>query len=521
VDHHFAVFAHWALAPALSIQVGRTSRHFEEWRLGWFCSPVSRYHLSLEAMAHFDLGQALLDPEVPGLAERTVCAFLERHDLAPPDVWRAHGCIHGEAEEETAGSGSARSSGGSGIAASAGAESRARRMLWSRELRPSTMAIAWGLERHGRATCHKASGVCDCLVPLRGPTCSSKDQGTMDATRPYRGAIHYIVNDDEEHVQELLHALRNLYDMYNRWADYPVLIFHDGLSMETRERIALRAPHRLWFFLVGGTDEWLPAGGVQQDARQDHVAGYRAQSRFRSGPLFAHPGTQGFDYLWGLDSDSHLPALIDASEDPFVRLHEDPNLVMGYHYITKTSPASSMHFWDYTELYAMERGLNVWPGKGHFLSKFSVFVGGYENARQWNTNVVMTDCEILRASFFRQGSRYWDYYSFLDSVQGFERYRWGDHAVRGLGVGLALQAEEKEQEESGRMRNASGSTLARTFKMEHPYAHQSYCYCGRRYCQLLHDPKTGLLAKELGTLRTKFWTCVSAAPIAPASALAA
>jgi len=105
---------------------------------------------------------------------------------------------------------------------------------------------------------------------------------------------------------------------------------------------------------------------------------------------------------------------------------------------------------------------------------------------------------------------YFDYYAFLDAVQGFWRYRWGDHAVRGIGVGLALWEGDKKTWADGAVGKGSAQ-WPRTFKLDFPYAHQSYCQCrDQERCVIIHDPKAGLVApdKLLRPLRAKkFWRC--------------
>ena len=69
----------------------------------------------------------------------------------------------------------------------------------------------------------------------------------------------------------------------------------------------------------------------------------------------------------------------------------------------------------------------------------------------------MTDIEVLRLDWFRGGA-YQDLFRFLDAAHGFAKFRWGNHAVRTLGV--ALFAEDGQV-----------GTVAL------PYAHQEQCQC--------------------------------------------
>eukprot|EP00930_Biecheleria_cincta_P031622 TRINITY_DN21949_c0_g1_i2.p1 TRINITY_DN21949_c0_g1~~TRINITY_DN21949_c0_g1_i2.p1 ORF type:complete len:530 (+),score=40.45 TRINITY_DN21949_c0_g1_i2:206-1591(+) len=455
---------------------------------------------------------------MPMGAEAAVCQFLKSQHLVAPAL---HGCEKlPQAEAAKKASASPQHSRPAPIAPGQlkPAVARMQRVLWAREMRNPGPGQSHLLKSGERAVCHP-NGVCDCLVPYRGPMCRAEDESDADRKRYYRGAIHYIVNEGKEHLAELFYSLTSLYEQFNARMDYPVLIFHDGLTTETRERIVLQAPHRIWFFQV---TDWLPAEVESgQELHSTFALGYMAQSRFRSGPVFTHPATKSFDYLWTLDSDSHFPGMIES--DPFKELHSNPDFVMGYSYITMTSPASVRSLWEHTMLYAMREGVDIWTkrlitnwraGQVHFMSWFlRSSVEGYDRYPHWNNNVLMTDCEILRLSFFRdKGSRYWDYFSYLDSVHGFWSYRWGDHAVRTLGVSMALWEEDRMTWAEGRVGRGSDG-WPRIFQMSVPYAHQDYCTCDLDEdppvsCEVIHDPKAGVVHPELSAvLRKKYWRC--------------
>eukprot|EP00439_Symbiodinium_sp_Y106_P033178 s7298_g3.t6 len=437
VEHLYAVYVHSALAEMAPDEM----KEFEEWRLGWFCSPLSRYLMGLEAS------------EASG----------------------AQGCAEAEAAKEAL---------------------PTLRRFWARA------------EKAGGS--HGA----DCPVPYRGPWCQDADRSMQDEARPYRAAVHYVVNEDAEHLKELLFSIESLWVHFNERFDYPVLIFHDGLSPKTRESIVAKTPgQRIWFFSVGN---WVPSE-AQHALHSNFGAGYMAQSRFRSGPVFHHEALDGFDYLWSLDSDSHFPAPVEV--DPFLQLHSNPELVMGWSYITTTSPASVRRLWEYTMLYAMKEKVDIWSstlsknwksGRTHFMSTFlsSSSVEGLDRMPLWNNRVLMTDCEVLRLSFFRS-SRYQDYFQYLDSLEGFWSHRWGDHAVRTLGVGLALWEEDRPTWQQAIGRGSDG--WPRAFQMVLPYAHQDFCQCDGE-CRPLHDPKRGVVFDELQGLRKKFWTCLPEPP---------
>ena len=63
---------------------------------------------------------------------------------------------------------------------------------------------------------------------------------------------------------------------------------------------------------------------------------------------------------------------------------------------------------------------------------------------EWNYNLYMNDIEINKLSFFR-GEQYQEYFRYLDGFNGFFLYRWGDHALRTIAVGMYLQPQDVMQ----------------------------------------------------------------------------
>jgi len=106
-------------------------------------------------------------------------------------------------------------------------------------------------------------------------------------------------------------------------------------------------------------------------------------------------------------------------------------------------------------------------------------------ARQVNNNKGHDDDpEDSGEAVVRVAQIYQEYFSYLDSLEGQIKYRWGDHAIRGLGMAVALRPLELRVNQS------------LTWEMGHvPYAHQSYCNCGGPdwECIKVWDAKWSLL----------------------------
>eukprot|EP00913_Durusdinium_trenchii_P011556 g10850.t1 len=191
------------------------------------------------------------------------------------------------------------------------------------------------------------------------------------------------------------------------------------------------------------------AGGAVHTAQDEHrsvshtfSAGYRAQCRFRSGPLFEHPAVATLDYLMSLDTDSMFPR--EVNWDPIEAMHGNGSRVLGYSSLLVSSSAYVRGLWPAVLQFLAYEGLDLRQGRApeHFLRRFLVD---------------------------QPGSDYFRFYRFIDELGGFWLYRWGDHAIRGLGTAIALWAHEAEEPR----------LLA--YDLEVPYAHQATCFC--------HDPQ--------------------------------
>ncbi|CAJ1351562.1 unnamed protein product [Effrenium voratum] len=502
VEHHFAVFAHTDQLP-------------EAWQRGWFCSPLAPVLLSLEQLAGFDetwlsIG-ALPEKEAAQEAAAAACRFLRLQGLRP---------------EAELGCRPARFQGLGDESVGHGLRFAGQLQAGGRSMEVPGCAEFWG-RRSGLATAlADAVGVAACIFsrprpapqhlrPWRGPSCDVLDAGSAKAAaRSFQAAVHYIVNEDPVHLAELRHSLRNLWQNYNSRFDYPVQIFHDGLSEETRTGLVQASPNRLWFhhlpkdFLPSVNQ--LPSELVVEDAER-HVShhtfsvGYRAQCRFRSGPLFEHPAVVNLDYLMSLDTDSMLTR--ELERDPIEDMHRNSSLVLGYAHLTISSGAYSRGLWAATLHYLAYEGINLTSAhydKNHFFSRFLTPHTKHEDAHSvdqemlYHNLVVMTDLELLRVAFFKPGSDYFRFYRFVDELGGFWLYRWGDHAVRGLGTAIALFPHE----------DWSSTPRLMAYDLKMPYAHQAACFChgANLKCKEQGQEAAG---EVLWPAKKKVWRCVA------------
>lgn len=251
--------------------------------------------------------------------------------------------------------------------------------------------------------------------------------------------IVYLVRGVSDDLLESLRALRvHFLDHF----PYPVLLFHENLTIqdaqfiEANTGVHVRLVHLPHFLDIPPHLEF----SLQQiqrwnqglDGGRASGLGYIQMCRFFSYELYHHPVVAPFDYYWRFDDDSVLLSTITT--DPFQQM-EDHQWVYGYRCIEYENPKEIrglQELWLTTQQFAQMHQIPIQPAKRLVCKSFSRYTGmNYYN-----------NFEINKVAFWRRHSLYTDYFRFLDSQGGFFRYRWGDANVRAMAVGLFLQPKQ-------------------------------------------------------------------------------
>jgi hypothetical protein len=282
--------------------------------------------------------------------------------------------------------------------------------------------------------------------------CNDVDQSEREKARSYRAVLHYLTSDSEGDVSDLELSLPRLFENFNEEFEYPVVVFHDGLSVANRKRIVGASRNKVWFAFVEdfvAVPGWISSRRKYQAKLKDvkWSLGYRGMCKFRTMTIFDQPVLAKMDYLMTLDTDGYLPDRVGF--DP-IRAMAEAKKVYTYSHTLDDQPAAVQYFWEHTAMYMRDRGVD-WNQRP-ILQKNFVF----EN--KWNMKLYMNDIEVMQIDWFR-GPLYRDYFDYLDAQGGWWLYRWGDHAVRTMAVGMWLDET----------RDLMHMTI--------PYAHQSYCRC--------------------------------------------
>ena len=295
-----------------------------------------------------------------------------------------------------------------------------------------------------RGSC--GEGICECLPPYRGHLCELEEKPRKP--QKLKAVIHYMMAESEHDLLDMERSLKSLWIHYNQGVDHPVVVFHEGLTPKARRRLVEASENRLWFALVPRfkeiPDEWKEAS--RQRASEFSV-GYRAMTRWRSGPLFLEQALAGFDYAMTLDTDSYFPASFGS--DPFEVLHST-GLTAMFPHLGRESASVVVNFMHYFLLYCRLHRLN--PRRTRMLAAL------IEKNFKWYQQCLMLDIEVVRLDWFRSEA-YQDFFRYMDSVGGFWLHRWGNNPLRTFAVALLLGDED-----------------VRSVVM--PYAHQDFCSCG-------------------------------------------
>lgn len=151
--------------------------------------------------------------------------------------------------------------------------------------------------------------------------------------------------------------------------------------------------------------------------------GYRMMCRFFAGEIFKILKNLNYEYMMRLDTDSSFYEKVNYNL--FDKL-KNKNAFYGFVSVHNDAIEFSNDLLIYVNQYAQNKQTNL---------NFYKVINNQSNLVYYN------NFEILKLSEFTC-ENYLFFYDFLDSKNGFLKYRWGDHAVRFLYTNLFM-AQDK------------------------------------------------------------------------------
>lgn len=477
VDGFFAVFVLSRLNEAVGLSSG--SGLFDEWSRGWLCSPLSSFVVDLElhSLGSYDeqekYRQLMLAKSVTSTDEdwenevgSLVIDMLERNGLET-EVQILNPLEIGTATVFTK-----------------PLKSHDLHPLVAHRLRTVSQEPQWdnpmaryraGDPGHSHIHCHE--GICDCLPPFRGELCREEDlvavEGHPTCDRD-RCNIHYVVSPDEGLVDDLVVALANLWVAFNHQYDFPVILFYDRpFPPKMKRRIHSASDNRVWF-VQRYFDEFSRhrVEGATGSLFSHLTEGYKQVSWFESGYVFRHPAMSNTEVTLRLDSDGYFPMPLKSDVFMSSAMPGGKHFPGGFIGFAHVPAARSNKISDLAELYVHLK--DVEP---------SIFLAMVQE--QAASGLLLTATHppyLFSVPFFRSG-KYWDWYRFVDSYDGFISMNWLGNAVLTVGVAMA------------------GGTLR---LLGTPGAHQNACDCPETVCVAVEGNGSQMRYKHRGRGRAMF-----------------
>lgn len=232
---------------------------------------------------------------------------------------------------------------------------------------------------------------------------------------PSQNAIVYLTRSSEGSLKQLEASLGLLARNLLPWSQADVIIFHeDDLDPSVLDGHTAGIPVRFAqvdFSAFPEEMKDLPKG----------KRGYRHMCHFFANDIFLRPELEKYQYVLRLDVDSSIlsPLKFNVFDEMRTRGYR-----YGYRAILKDKRCFSKDLWPTAKAYFLKSESAVRP--------FSQIP---------EPCVYYTNFEIYEMAWFR-GEAWQSFFKAVDQAKGIWKYRWGDHAIRFIGV-KALLPEEK------------------------------------------------------------------------------
>eukprot|EP00971_Amphidinium_carterae_P114477 2268283-Amphidinium_carterae.1 len=217
--------------------------------------------------------------------------------------------------------------------------------------------------------------------------------------------------------------------------------------------------------------------------------GYKAVSRWEAGAVFYHPVMMQASYAMELDADAYFPGPL--ATDPMLEMQRSGAVFAAPSQMGGIPLARQNTLWEVSLLYAR---LRREPMKREYLQRHIA-----SDSLSFLGRNFLTDFSIAQTAFFRDKTRYGDWFAFLESIGGWWSHAFYSTMVTTIGVGLWASSSE-------------------VMFLETPYAHQASCVCGDAgTCVLLEGVAEGMsqwYSRTFAPDTSAKWVCWTEAQVA-------
>lgn len=210
--------------------------------------------------------------------------------------------------------------------------------------------------------------------------------------------------------------------------NYPIYVFNEDVEEVFFEKLNLEFTLKITsikikfelpdFLKNKSVPEFIFVDGVPSP----FTLGYRHMCRFYAGEMYKHQALQDTDYYLRLDNDSFFMSKVKY--DIFNHMKNN-NLTYGYNEITTDNPVVAKGLW--------EKALD-------YSNKIKTIKKPITEIK--HPFVYYTNFEIAKFNWFKN-SEYINFYDFIDGLGGIYFTRWGDHAIKYLGIEMFLEDKYK------------------------------------------------------------------------------
>lgn len=235
-----------------------------------------------------------------------------------------------------------------------------------------------------------------------------------------KAAVYYLTKATR---LNLLHSsLTSLFYSFLYRFNYPVIVFHEADTRDLIREIFRNFVNIQLFFQEVEFDlpSHINASAVKFEIRCFSPISYRHMCRFHAKNVYEQAILTGLEYVWRLDDDSLLPAVINYDLFVFMRLHH-----FQYGYI-------KIHF----DSYDCTTGL--WEAVRNYIKQEHLQSAYFD---KWTEPMIFYNNFEISALSLWTSKWYQDYVNFIDMLGGIYYYRWGDAPVKSIAVTLFVPEE--------------------------------------------------------------------------------
>lgn len=258
-----------------------------------------------------------------------------------------------------------------------------------------------------------------------------------------RSKATFVTLARNEELYELVKAIRNVEDRFNRKFNYDWVFLNDvPFTDEFKKITASLVSGEAKFGLIPkehwGYPDWVDQAKAAENrkAMEGKVIyggseSYRHMCRFESGFFFRHPLMEDYDWYWRVEPGIALRC--DVEYDLFRYMEENDKVysfTITIHEFRNTIPT----LWDHTKKFMQLHPEHI--AENNFMKWISDDDGATYNLCHFWSNFEVASLKFLRSK------AYMDYFEYLDKTGGFFYERWGDAPVHSIAVSLMLPKDK-------------------------------------------------------------------------------